>query len=350
VKRSAAWLGVVWLGSALPVMGAVPSPERIAEAVAAENQTGKRGQALRLELRVQIGDRAEVARGFLITDPAGFAVLELRGANGLVERHLLRQGQTRVTRNGERLDAHRFFLPPLYLLQAEDGKTLREGLEALDVLTDRVGLAECGDEDCLVLGDVGRAIPRRGPPPIKGLELYEETLALGAEKQAAESAGMTLEEWQEIDAAQAEGPPAHAIEGLAQEGALSPELEANPISPQGPASILESAQSRSPEQDLARPEPLRSALWVDRQSFAIRGIDSSDGTRTRLGPRVIYNGVQIPSWIYIEEPGKEVVRLHVLEVSPATPDPEAFELEWFELSETPPTNDSAEAPISLPPG
>lgn len=350
MKHSAAWLGVVLLGSALPVMGAVPSPERIAEAVAAENLAGKRGQVLRLELRVQIGDRAEVASGFLITDPAGVAVLELRGSSGLVERHLLRQGQTRATRNGERLDAHRFFLPPLYLLQAKDGETLRAGLEVLDVLTDRVGLAECGEEDCLVLGDVGRDIPRRGPPPIKGLELYEEALALGAEEQAAESAGMTLEEWQEIDAAQAASPPAHAIEGLAQEGALSPGLEADPISPQVPASILEPAQSRPPEQDPVPPEPLRSALWVDRESFAIRGIDSGDGVRTRLGPRVIYNGVGVPSWIYIEEPGKEVVRLHVLEVSPGTLDPEAFDLEWFELSETPPTSDSAETPISLPQG
>jgi len=331
-------------------MGAVPSPERIAEAVAAENLAGKRGQVLRLELRVQIGDRAEVASGFLITDPAGVAVLELRGSSGLVERHLLRQGQTRATRNGERLDAHRFFLPPLYLLQAKDGETLRAGLEVLDVLTDRVGLAECGEEDCLVLGDGGRDIPRRGPPPIKGLELYEEALALGAEEQAAESAGMTLEEWQEIDAAQAASPPAHAIEGLAQEGALSPGLEADPISPQVPASILEPAQSRPPEQDPVPPEPLRSALWVDRESFAIRGIDSGDGVRTRLGPRVIYNGVGVPSWIYIEEPGKEVVRLHVLEVSPGTLDPEAFDLEWFELSETPPTSDSAETPISLPQG
>ena len=120
--RPSRWRGVASGFACIAVLGclsfssgmataAVPSPERIAEAVAADNLAAERDQPLRLELKIQIGDRAAVATGILLTDPAGFARLELRGANGVVERHLLREGETWVTRNGEPLDEFRFFLP-----------------------------------------------------------------------------------------------------------------------------------------------------------------------------------------------------------------------------------------------
>jgi len=341
---------------------AVPSPERIAEAVAADNLAAERDQPLRLELKIQIGDRAAVATGILLTDPAGFARLELRGANGVVERHLLREGETWVTRNGEPLDEFRFFLPPLYLLQAEDGEALRAALEGLQVLTDRVGLAECNDEDCLILGDSRRDIPRRGPPPILGLELYEEARALRAEEEGAEAAGLTLEEWREINAALAEGDPARSIDELTPADPSSPPdstpaphstpapLPGNPGAG-GEADLPVSSSNLAPgepsEEALLTGESAGSGLWVDRKSYAIRGMDSKGGVRTRLGPGVIYNGVRLPSWIYIEEPGREAVRLHILEVFPAAPGPEDFMPEWLFSPEDPPPGDSADAPIPL---
>jgi hypothetical protein len=349
---------------------AVPSPERIAEAVAADNGAAERDQPLRLELRIQIGDRAAVATGILLTDPAGFARLELRGANGVVERHLLRGGETWVTRNGEPLDEFRFFLPPLYLLQAGDGETLRAALEGLQVLTDRVGLAECNDEDCLVLGDSRRDIPRRGPPPILGLELYEEARALRAEEEGAEAAGLTLEEWREINAAQAEGDFARPIDELAPADAAWADSSSSPDSTPGPSlstpasaslpgnpgamGVADSPVSSSDlgpgevsEEALLPGESAGSGLWVDRKTYAIRGMDSKGGVRTRLGPGVIYNGVRLPSWIYIEEPGREAVRLHILEVFPAAPGPEDFVPEWLYSPEGPPSGDSAGTPIPL---
>jgi hypothetical protein len=92
-------------------------------------------------------------------------------------------------------------------------------------------------------------------------------------------------------------------------------------------------------------ETVGSGLWVDRKSHVIRGMDTKGGVRTRLGPGVIYNGVRVPSWIYIEEPGREAVRLHVIEVAPVELGSEAFMPEWLFSPETPLPGDSARTPI-----
>lgn len=356
MKRIAGWGAAALLAGGLPAAGAVPSPDRIADAVAETNVSAKRGQPLRLEVHVQIGERPSVASGILLTDPAGFARLELRGADGLVERHLMRAGQTRASRNGARLDAHRFFLPPLYVLQAKDGGALRALLEGLEVLVDSVGLAECGDDDCLVVGDAGREIPRRPAPPILGLDRYEAALALRADEEAAEAAGMTLEEWQEISAAQelgeSEALPIGELasesdaegETAAGEGAPGRTAEIGPVAP-GVAEPSESDHLASEDP----PPGVLPGLWVDRTSFSIRGMDASGGTRIRLGPGVTHGGVRVPAWIYIEEPGREAVRLHVVAAAPAAPAPDAFDPAWlspaegFEAPETPLPGDSAGA-------
>jgi hypothetical protein len=343
----------------LPGVATVPSPERIATAVAEVNQSARRVQPLQLEFRVQIGERTSVATGVLLVDPRGYARLELRAPNGLVERHLLRGGETLAARNGEILDAHRYFLPPLYVLQAENAEELRILLEGMAVDFDRVGLAECGDEDCLVVGDVGRDIPRRGPPPVLGLELYEEVLARSAEAEAAEAAGLSLEEWQEISAAEeSDRAEAQPISELAPEFP-EPGASAAPPDSEGPQGTAATASVESDgggaEQEggedplVGGPQPAPSwpGLWVDRKSFAIRGMDSADGVRTRLGPVAIYNGIRVPAWIYIREPGREAVRLHVLGVSPASPTPETFDPKWLLSRENPPGVDSS--PVVKPP-
>lgn len=331
MRRTAWAIGAALLAGPLPGVATVPSPERIATAVAEVNRSARRVQPLQLEFRVQIGERTSVATGLLVVDPRGYARLELRAPNGLVERHLLRGGETLASRNGEVLDAHRYFLPPLYVLQAESSEELRILLEGMAVQVDRVGLAECGDEDCLVVGDVGRDIPRRGPPPILGLELYEEVLARSAEAEAAEAAGLSLEEWQEINAAlESDRAEAQPIGDLAPEPSQPDPSAAAPGESDGAGGEI--AQEQGGEDPLAggpQPAPSWSGLWVDRKSFAIRGMDSADGVRTRLGPAAIYNGIRVPAWIYIREPGQEAVRLHVVGASPASPTPETFDPEWL---------------------
>ena len=346
--RRGAWaIGAALLAGPLPGLATVPSSDRIAEAVVDVNQSARRTQPLQFEFRVQIGDRDAVATGHLVVDPGGYARLELRASNGLVERHLLRGGETLAARNGELLDEHRYFLPPLYVLQADSSEELRTLLEGMAVEFDRIGLAECGEEDCLVVGDVGREIPRRGPPPVLGLDLYEEALARTAEEEAAEAAGLSLEEWQEINAAQAdesaEGQPIGELapesgEPDAAGSALAsgdPEQDADTDSAEPPG---EGADEQGAEALLAEgppPPPSWPGLWVDRKSFGIRGMDSADGVRTRLGPAAIYSGIRAPAWIYIREPGQEPVRLHVLGVSPFSPTPETFDPKWLLSRDSP---------------
>ena len=99
------------------------------------------------------------------------AGLELQGAGGMVERHLLQGSELIVGRNGEVLSEHRAFLPPFFFLQAESPATLRAALTSFDVLIDVVGLAQCGEADCYVLGDPMREIPRAPLPEVAGLDL-----------------------------------------------------------------------------------------------------------------------------------------------------------------------------------
>ena len=343
MKRGVWALAAIGLVAALPVLATVPSPERIADATAATNGDAHRAQPLRLDLRVQIGERPSVAAGILLSDPAGRVRLELRGGEGLVERHLMLGGQTLAARNGALLEDHRFFLPPLYVLQADKGDGLRQALEGLDVDVDRVGLAPCGEEDCLVLGDVGREIPRRPPPAVLGIEAYEQVRALHDQIAAAEAAGVSLEDWRESLAAEA-AEQADLLEG---EPPLPDTAEAAPLL--SDAANPDEPASGAPEQTAPESAATRPELWVDRKSFAIRGIDSADGVRIRLGPEATFSGVRIPAWIYIQEPGQEAVQLHVLGVTIETPDPAAFDPAWLFSATAPPREDSILVVPASPP-
>ncbi|MEE8508666.1 MAG: hypothetical protein V3T07_06340 [Myxococcota bacterium] len=165
-----AWCGrgLLLLGSAclvmaaLPISAFVPKAERVAAAVADANEAAARTQALRLEIRVGAGGADAIAQGELVTHPTGMARIELRFGNGTVERHLLQGTEHTATRNGRPLKHPRPVLPPLFLLQADSGDTLRAALDAYGILVDAVGLAPCGEHDCYVVGD-----PSRVPPPIE---------------------------------------------------------------------------------------------------------------------------------------------------------------------------------------
>ena len=160
--RYAAWrawprgllLAALLLGSAGAAAAYVPTAERIAGGLARANRKAHRGAPLQLQLGFLM-DEIEVATGTLVSDPAGFARLELRHQKGFRERHLLRGGRYEASRDGARLAAPRPLLPPFPLLQAIDPDALLALLQQLGVETGRVELGYEGDHDCYVIGGRG---------------------------------------------------------------------------------------------------------------------------------------------------------------------------------------------------
>lgn len=144
-----------------PARAYIPDPERIVQAVTETNRASGRTRALKLEVVVRIAEGDPVATGEIVTHPNGLARLELRGAGGLVERQLLAGSERRAARGGVPVDEPRAFLPPLFLLQADDGLALEAALSTFGVDTEAVGLAPCGDRDCYVVG--GRVIAGGAP-------------------------------------------------------------------------------------------------------------------------------------------------------------------------------------------
>ena len=151
----------------LPLLAYIPPAERVARAVAEGNRGAGRLGVLELEVALHLdGSQEPVATGKLLSHPGGFSRLELRGSEGVVERHLLRGGKLLASRDGAPLDAPRPFLPPLFLLQAKSGDVLMASLRTLGVSAHQVALGYEGDRDCYVLGGRtpdGDAAPLPGP-------------------------------------------------------------------------------------------------------------------------------------------------------------------------------------------
>jgi hypothetical protein len=251
----------------------VPEADRVEVAVAAANVAAGRSEALRFELTLRIDDRAGVATGELVTHPTGLARLELHGARGLVERHLLLGSEHTASRNGEILSEPRAFLPPLFVLQAGNAVMLQAALESFGVLTDVIGLAPCGDADCYVIGDPEHEAPRPPLPEIRGLE---------------------------------ELPPGESPEPLAEEP-------------------LEKVE---PPEAVPAPVP-RARLWIEMETYEIRGLDSSEGVQVRLGPSVAFEKLRVPAWLTIEEPGKSLLRFDVVSASRVAAPASAFSRSWL---------------------
>ena len=266
----------------------LPSPDRIYQAIAATNRADGRGESLRLSLTLQIGDRPGVATAELISHPSGLARIELRGGEGLLERHLLQGEQVWVSRNGEAVEDPRIFLPPLFLLQAKSGEMVRNVLETLSVQADAIGLATCGDEDCLLIGDPARAIARPEPPPIRGVEAWEAARADGISEAASE---LELDAVSEPDSGEEE----------------SVALIEEPL----PANL----------------RPAR--VWVETGRYEVRGYDDGQGALIRLGAVAAFEGLKVPSWISIEETGRAPARFEVVAAERVVAPGAAFTQEWL---------------------
>ena len=235
----------------------------------------------------------------------------MRGANGLVERHLLQGGEVFATRNGKPLQEHRVFLPPLYVLQAESGAALRRSLEELQIRVDTVGLSQCDEEDCLGVGDPA---PEGGEP--------------GGGEAPDPGALDSLPENDVPGAARGE-PPGPMPQGEGGPLAGAPEAgEGELPAPGAEGSVVDGDKRVAGEAEQTAP-PVSPGLWIDRKSFGIRGLDAVGGVRTRMGPEAVYDGVRFPGWVEIQEPGQETIRLHVLAISPVLGDPEVYGPAWL---------------------
>jgi hypothetical protein len=131
---------------------AVPSAEKIADAVAETNRLSGRSGPVLLEVTLRIGDSEPVATGVLASHPSGLARLELQSRRGFVERHLLQGNSYTASRNGQLWDPTHPFLPPTFFLQAQSGAEFRAALASYGVASGEVVLGRVADRDCYVFG------------------------------------------------------------------------------------------------------------------------------------------------------------------------------------------------------
>lgn len=276
-RRAARWLAGLGCG-ALLVAGLdaawafVPDAARIARAVADSNSAAGRSQALRFALTLRIDGGDVLATGELLTHPSGLARLELRGAKGLVERHLLLGTEHSASRNGRPLAAPRAFLPPLFFIQAGSGTSLRAALEAYQIDPDLVGLAPCGDQDCFVIGDPRRVAPRPQAVP-------------------------------ELPAGEAVPEPEWEVETLP-----TPEPE---------------------DELLLAVAPVPAALWIETQSYRVLELELVGGVTVELGPPLVQNKVEVPQWFEVMEPDRRPVRFDFQRVTAVTVPARAFSEQWL---------------------
>jgi hypothetical protein len=277
-------LGIALLGLVLawPAGGYIPESSRVVSAVAKQNKVSGRAKALQLEVSLSIGEHNELGRGILVSHPTGLARLELRGAGGLVERHLLQGTEHTASRGGVRLDSPRAFLPPLFLTQTDSALGLRAGLFELGAVVEAIGLDPCGDGDCYVIGDPARVPPPPAPMPPRPPRKLQP-----------------------------------GEEGVAVE-------ESKPLEPLSP--VFDPSLARGPF----------ATIWVDTVSFDIKRIESRLGVNVWFGPLKNFGRIRAPAWVRIDEPGRSPVRFEILNVSAVDAPAAAFTQSWLDGPVPPP--------------
>lgn len=281
VLAVAGCVAVVGAG-ALAVRALIPEADRVTRAIALANREAKRDQPLQLQLAVRIAGGPVVAQGELETQPNGLARLELRGAEGLRERHLLHSAGHYAARNGQRLEEPRALLPPLFLLQMDSLQSVESSLEGFGINPRLVGLVRCGSENCYVLGDPTRVAP---PPEPE-------------EEPTDESAGQATGE-----------PPL----GEAKEAAKAPPAS-TPL--HGNAEVF-------------------GSFWVEKESFEPRRLRSPGGTRIEFGAVATFGSVRLPTWFEIWQPQHDSIRFEIQGVSASRLSPGAFSTDWVMESPLP---------------
>jgi hypothetical protein len=152
VRRRAGLAALAALSLAAGAFAYVPPADRIARTVADANRVHGRARPLALDVVVRGEGDSVLARGTLLSTPAGAARLELAHAGGFVERQLRRGRHLEASRDRAPLADPHPLLPPLWVLQADDGPSLQTRIAELGGDPDGVALGFEGDHDCYVLG------------------------------------------------------------------------------------------------------------------------------------------------------------------------------------------------------
>ncbi len=163
---------------AVTALAYVPNAGRLAGGIAAVNQKEERSQLLRLRLTLRSEiDAAEaeerdaatrsaeedpalvtpppehiVAEAEILTDPSGLARMEVRHADGRVERHLLRGREYLASVDGAMLANPLPLLLPFPLLQAGTSEQMESLLHSFAVDLTASSLGRVGEADAFILG------------------------------------------------------------------------------------------------------------------------------------------------------------------------------------------------------
>jgi hypothetical protein len=72
-----------------------------------------------------------------------------------------------------------------------------------------------------------------------------------------------------------------------------------------------------------------ASYWVDQESLLPVRIDLPGGVRYRLGSPLMHDGIQLPSSITIEAPGRSALRMQIREARAKAAPPGAFDAAWL---------------------
>jgi hypothetical protein len=288
---------------ALPARSFIPQAERVEKATAEANKASGRAQALQLELTLRVAEREPIGTGVLVSHPTGLARLELRDAQGRIERHLLQGTEHSASRDGTEIESPRAFLPPVFLLQGDSTLALRSAMTSFGLDVEAIALAPCGEKVCYIVGD-----PARVPPPPPPSEEELEALAK-AEMDAAEASGG-------VRPARDRRPPT----GEDEEASAASE-------PGDPAEV---ATDEAAVDDASRGDSVHPpAIWIETERFEIVRVDSREGVTVEFGPVIVFGDVRFPSWLTVQEPGRDVVRLDFQQVVPVNAPAAVFKRSWL---------------------